>query len=117
MLLVFCLPSFFLFGVIQLGAAAMSINDDDGFYSISMTIAKIILYIVQVMIQTPMIIDGLRRCSNSADSQERKAGRNTLMFLIVANLSVYIMDTFLLKTNIYKAGRNTLMFLIVANLS
>eukprot|EP00091_Calanus_sinicus_P017512 TRINITY_DN37853_c0_g1_i1.p1 TRINITY_DN37853_c0_g1~~TRINITY_DN37853_c0_g1_i1.p1 ORF type:complete len:102 (+),score=15.53 TRINITY_DN37853_c0_g1_i1:134-439(+) len=54
------------------------------------------------MIQTPLIIDGLRRCSNSIGFQERKAGRNTLMFLLVANLAVYIMDTILLKGNIYQ---------------
>ena len=49
-----------------------------------------------------MIIDGLRRCSNSSWAQEHRSGRNTLMFLIVANLAVYIFQTFLLKTNIYQ---------------
>ena len=42
---------------------------DDEFYFIALTIVKIILYILQVMIQTPLIIDGLRRCSNTLDSQ------------------------------------------------
>ena len=57
---------------------------------------------MKVSLQTPMIIDGLRRCSNSSWAQEHRAGRNTLMFLIVANLAVYIFQTFLLKTNIYQ---------------
>ena len=56
---------------------------------------------LKVAVQTPMIIDGLRRCSNSSWAQEHRVGRNTLMFLIVANLAVYIIQTFLLKTNIY----------------
>ena len=45
------------------------IFSDDEFYFIALTIVKIILYILQVMIQTPLIIDGLRRCSNTLDSQ------------------------------------------------
>ena len=39
-----------------------------------------------------------RKVAN-ANVIERKVGRNTLMFLIVTNLAVYIMETFLLKVN------------------
>ena len=126
MLLILCLPAFFLFSILQMTTAVLGSEDqghDDHGRSVNLTnpsqaltIIKILFYIIQVMIQTPMIIDGLRRCSNSLGSQgkwkiynldisknvfilERKYGRNTLMFLIVTNLAVYIMETFLLKVN------------------
>ena len=81
------MPSFFFFGTIQFGAAAMSLNDgnwsdkqaftkpshflehDPSNQIPTLTILKITFYIIQIMIQTPMIIDGLRRCSNSIGSQ------------------------------------------------
>ena len=104
MLLIICLPSFFMFGILQFIVALNNRETEDGHTDITrvLTIVKVIFYLIQVMIQTPLIVDGLRRCSNSMKFQERKAGRNTLMFLIVANLAVYIMDTLLLKANIYK---------------
>ena len=104
MLLMICLPSFFLFGILQFIVVLIDSEQEIGHNDITkvLTILKVSLYLIQVMIQTPLIIDGLRRCSNSIGFQERKAGRNTLMFLLVANLAVYIMDTILLKGNIYQ---------------
>ena len=104
MLLLVCLPSFFLFAILQF--VVVSIDSDQGVghtdLSKILTILKVCFYLIQVLIQTPLIIDGLRRCSNSLAFQQRKVGRNTLMFLLVANLAVYIMDTILLKGNIYE---------------
>jgi hypothetical protein len=75
----------------------------------------------QVILQTPLIIDGLRRCSslsslyptadendnrllssNSSSSssrvsgsrREKKPGRELVTFLVVCNLSVWVMETF-----------------------
>ena len=79
MLLILCLPAFFLFSMLQMTAAVLGSDnndhDDHGRVmsltnpSQALTIVKILFYIIQVMIQTPMIIDGLRRCSNSFGSQ------------------------------------------------
>merc|ERR1719250_261464 len=103
MLLIVCLPSFFLFSILQFVAVSSVTNSDKcKTWCTALTILKVSLYLIQVLIQTPLIIDGLRRCSNSLAFQQRKVGRNTLMFLIVANLAVYIMDTILLKGNIYE---------------
>ena len=101
MLLIVCLPSFFLFSILQF-VAALRDCDSPWCKAKALDILKVCFYLIQVLIQTPLIIDGLRRCSNSLAFQQRKVGRNTLMFLIVANLAVYIMDTILLKGNIYK---------------
>ena len=79
MLLILCLPAFFLFSILQMTAAVLggSEGQDRDMDLITnpsqaLTIVKILFYIIQVMIQTPMIIDGLRRCSNSLGSQGKQ---------------------------------------------
>ena len=108
MLLIICLPSFFLFSTLQFIVVFSSIKEvqEKEILVAALAISKVCFYLIQVLIQTPLIIDGLRRCSNSLAFQEKKVGRNTLMFLIVANLAIYIMDTILLKGNIYKAEQD-----------
>lgn len=53
--------------------------------------------IIQVLIQTPWIIDALRRCSNSADLRKRKPGREIVTFLTIANVTLWIYYTFSVK--------------------
>jgi hypothetical protein len=103
LLLVVCLPAFFMFGILSLAANILGDNTGPaGPAPLVLAATTRVLSILQVAFQTPMIVDGLRRCSNSAWAQEHRAGRNTLTFLIVANLAVYIFQTFLLKANIYQ---------------
>ena len=52
-----------------------------------------------------MIVDGLRRCSNTAAAQRKMRGRNTIAFLIVANLAVYIMETLLIRSYDYQENK------------
>lgn len=58
-----------------------------------------IVQIVQVLIQTPFIIDGLRRCSNAAALRKKKPGRELVIFLTIANVSLWIFYTFSVKTS------------------
>ena len=51
------------------------------------------LQLLQIMIQTPMIVDGLRRCADKQKSQIEKRGKNLLTFLIVTNLAMYVWET------------------------
>ncbi|XP_022241970.1 otopetrin-2-like isoform X1 [Limulus polyphemus] len=53
-----------------------------------------VLIIVQVVVQTVFIIDGLRRCSNSHALRYKKPGRELITFLIICNLSMWIVNTF-----------------------
>ena len=69
MLLFLCLPSFFLYSLICIGPTIMSKFEPLYFF-------KNLLTILQVLIQTPMIVDGLRRCSKSASAQRKMKGRN-----------------------------------------
>lgn len=52
-----------------------------------------------------MIVDGLRRCSDSRQNQTLKPGRNFVMFLIVANLTIWMWETVEAKTVGYTIGR------------
>ncbi|KAL1438172.1 hypothetical protein MTO96_048261 [Rhipicephalus appendiculatus] len=49
---------------------------------------------LQVVTQTPLIIDALRRCSNSPTLRYKKPGREIVSFLIVVNITMWIVYTF-----------------------
>ena len=63
------------------------------------------LQLIQVAIQTLMIVDGLRRCSDSKENQTLKPGRNTLTFLIVANITMWLWETLESKSIGYSIAR------------
>jgi hypothetical protein len=88
-LLFLCFPSFLLYCLIALGPSIYGTFEPE-------------LFAVNVLIQTPMIVDGLRRCSNSVEDQKNMKGRNVITFLIVANLAVYIMETLMIKSYDYQ---------------
>lgn len=54
--------------------------------------------VIQVILQTPTIIDGLRRCSRSVEMQTSRPGREVITFLIVCNLSMWFMETLEIKS-------------------
>jgi hypothetical protein len=94
MLLFFCLPAFFLYFIVW---TAPLVQKPD-----APSIIANVLILVQALIQTPMIVDGLRRCTNDPTVGKRMPGRNAITFLIVANLGVYIMETLLIKSYDYQ---------------
>ncbi len=52
-----------------------------------------------------MIMDGLRRCSDSERSQRVRPGRHLITFLIVSNMAVYIWDLLELKSYAHQKER------------
>ena len=52
-----------------------------------------------------MIIDGLRRCSDSRENQDEKPGRQMVTFLILANIGMYLWETFEARGNGYNTAR------------
>jgi len=54
--------------------------------------------VIQVILQTPCIIDGLRRCSNTEELRRAKPGRELVTFLIICNLAMWIIETFEIKS-------------------
>ena len=49
-----------------------------------------------------MIVDGLRRCSDTRENQDEKPGRQAVTFLILANLFMYIWETGETKAQTYE---------------
>ncbi|XP_045624469.1 proton channel OtopLc isoform X3 [Procambarus clarkii] len=57
-----------------------------------------IIQVCQVILQTALICDGLRRCSNSQRLQNKKPGREFLTYLVVANVAMWLLQTFEIKS-------------------
>ena len=53
---------------------------------------------MQIVLQTPLICDGLRRCSEDMDRQREKPGRSHITFLLLSNLLLYFWGTVRLKS-------------------
>ncbi|XP_027195300.2 proton channel OtopLc-like isoform X2 [Dermatophagoides pteronyssinus] len=56
------------------------------------------LTIIQVMIQSPFIVDNLRRCSNNPKVRFRKPGRELVTLILILNVTLWILNTLELKT-------------------
>ena len=54
--------------------------------------------VIQVILQTALLVDGLRRCSNSRKLRRTKPGREVLMFLIITNVAMWLFNTFSYKS-------------------
>ncbi|CAK1578287.1 unnamed protein product [Parnassius mnemosyne] len=89
-LLFICLPAFFMDTVFSMAATISLLN-------IVKTIDFAVM-IIQVIIQTPLLVDGLRRCSNSRKLRRTKPGRDLFMFLIIANVGMWLLYTFSYKS-------------------
>ena len=53
-----------------------------------------IFTVLQVLIQSPIIVDGIRRCSNSQKARFRKPGRELVTFALIINITFWILTTF-----------------------
>lgn len=99
LLLLICIPSYFLLFAFSLAPNIFHQFEPLTFITDALTI-------IQVTVQTPLIVDGLRRCSETKENLKTVPGKNTLMFLIVANLVHYIFYIFMQKSSFYEAHKN-----------
>uniref|UniRef100_A0A6P7FKQ1 Proton channel OtopLc-like n=1 Tax=Diabrotica virgifera virgifera TaxID=50390 RepID=A0A6P7FKQ1_DIAVI len=90
-LLFVCIPAFFLNGVFSIIPAIINKN--------AMSTVSIILEILQVLVQTAFLQDGVRRSSNTKELRKTKPGRELVSFLILANISLWILQTFEVKAH------------------
>ncbi|XP_044729577.1 proton channel OtopLc-like [Chrysoperla carnea] len=91
LLLFICIPAFFLYAIFSIVPAVRAGN--------MINIVNIMLNVLQILVQTPFIIDGLRRCSNSQQLRLEKPGRELITFLVVCNVAMWIIETFEVKSN------------------
>ena len=64
--------------------------------SISMAVIYVV-HLIQITYQTPFLIDGIRRCSNEQKFRFKKPGKGLVTFLIILNITLWIMVTFEVK--------------------
>ncbi|MCL4149453.1 UNVERIFIED_CONTAM: hypothetical protein GTU68_047684 [Idotea baltica] len=96
-LLYICLPCIFLYAVFSLVPA---FKDGKPLF-----VAVSIVQVIQAVIQTALICDGLRRCSNTSALNSKKPGRELITFMVVANVALWLLETFEIKSeegNYYK---------------
>ncbi|XP_048512243.1 proton channel OtopLc-like [Athalia rosae] len=89
-LLFIALPAFFLHALFSVLPAAQKRD--------WLRIVGIIFGLIQVLIQTPLIIDGLRRCANAKKLRSKRPGRELITFLIMCNVALWIGETFEIKS-------------------
>ncbi|GBP35858.1 Proton channel OtopLc [Eumeta japonica] len=89
-LLFVCLPAFFMETVFTMVATVSIVN--------VIKFLDVTIMSLQVIIQTAFLVDGLRRCSNSRKLRRTKPGRELLMFLLIANVAMWIFNTFSYKS-------------------
>ncbi|CAB3256575.1 unnamed protein product [Arctia plantaginis] len=89
-LLFICLPAFFIEAALSLYATTSLVN--------IVRSINFCLMVIQVVIQVPLIMDGLRRCSNTKKLRRKKPGREILMFLLITNVAMWIFYTFSYKS-------------------
>ncbi|KAJ1530390.1 hypothetical protein ONE63_005299 [Megalurothrips usitatus] len=90
LLLFLCIPAFFLYAIFSIVPALEQRS--------YLSITTILLQVAQVLVQTPFIMDGMRRCSNCVRLRLQKPGRELVTFLIVCNVALWITDTFEIKS-------------------
>ncbi|CAH2063365.1 unnamed protein product, partial [Iphiclides podalirius] len=89
-LLFICLPAFFMETVFSMTATISILN--------VIKTVDVSVMVIQVIIQTALLVDGLRRCSNSRKLRRTKPGRELLMFLIISNVGMWLLNTFSYKS-------------------
>ncbi|CAD5123001.1 DgyrCDS11391 [Dimorphilus gyrociliatus] len=72
-------------------------QNDNRLVILKLRSAQSFLGVIQTLIQTTMIIDGLQRYSKTQSQQQEKPGRNHITFLIVANLGMWLFKMVQLK--------------------
>ncbi|XP_050725831.1 proton channel OtopLc-like isoform X3 [Eriocheir sinensis] len=90
-LLYVCLPCIFFYAFF-----IMVPSITNGNY---LSVCVSILQVSQVILQTALMSDGLRRCSNSATLQHKKPGREVITYLVVANVAMWLLQTFEIKSS------------------
>ena len=96
-LLIICIPCILLYAFFNMVPSMINGN--------GLFVIVYILQGIQAIMQTVFIGDGLRRCSNSADNQNRKPGREVVTFLVVANVALWLLETFEIKNDAGNADK------------
>ncbi|VDO04160.1 unnamed protein product [Rodentolepis nana] len=102
--------------VFSLVPAISSVHQGGGFF-----VAKAILEMTQALLQVFLILEASRRSTATVEQSLTKPGRSMITFLLIINLSMWVIYTFALKpaenSDIFKAYYSGLAWKIISNLS
>lgn len=85
-LLYICVPAFFIESMLTVIPAITTLSIVKFLDTIMMSL--------QMIIQIAFIVDGLRRCSNSRKLRRVKPGQELVLFLLITNVSMWVMYSF-----------------------
>ncbi|XP_066253962.1 proton channel OtopLc-like isoform X2 [Euwallacea similis] len=86
-----CLPAIFVHGIFSIIAGII--------YRNGLAVSTVVLEVIQVVIQTAFIIDGMARSSNTKTLRKKKPGREFVIFLVICNVAMWILQTFEVKSH------------------
>ena len=89
-------------------------------YLVVLSLTSSVFAIVQVLLQTVLVVSGLRRFSGSAQMSQHMPGREALSFLVVTNVTMWIIGTAQVKNvelGVQEEFYGTLAWLFLLNLN
>lgn len=87
------IPFYFIHYILSIVAAA-SVGKGNNIFLIIIYV----LTMAQVVVQSPFLVDGIRRCSNNKKLRFKKPGRELITFALILNITLWILNTFELKS-------------------
>lgn len=99
-LLFLCVPAFFFLSLCSAGPyllALVHLEENKFRFGLGAVVLNL-LEVVQISIQTPMLCDALRRCSEDTERQRNKPGRSHITFILIGNMVLYVWATLKLKS-------------------
>ena len=91
------IPFYFVHYTLSI-VATMLTDDQDYLINNYLMVAVDFLTILQVIIQSPFIVDCIRRCSNDSKIRYEKPGRELVILILILNVALWILNTFELKS-------------------
>lgn len=91
------IPFYFIHHVLSI-VASLKTKDNEFELNNYLLIGIDILTICQVVIQSPFIVDSIRRCANEPRIRYQKPGRELVILILILNVALWILNTFELKS-------------------
>ena len=99
LLLFICIPSFILLAISESTPVLFKMKEKGSVDDELAQVISNVFMILQITVQTPLIVDGLRRCTYDKRKMQEKPGRNLIMFLLMSNLVIYLWENTEIKTS------------------
>jgi hypothetical protein len=96
-LLVLALGGFYFYSSFIILSSSRSLQAGTAPFASACFLIREVLAIIQISLQTVVILDGFRRRAETEEQVHKKPGRALVTFLLTCNFSLWIMNTFEIK--------------------